>query len=138
VKTIGKALLGITLLLALGFLWLLWDVGMPGDWGLESGYYGHFNRAKHVIEDMPDVAIVDSWQHQDLSLEDFRFLLRVEGTQEVTVSFSENSPQMGERNKERLREFIQREIDANQAAEATWEPPQNWCGDIPTRTCRKR
>ena len=82
------------------------------DYGVESGYYGQFNRAKHVIQEMPNVSIVDHWQHEDVSLEDFGFTLMVDGNRKVGVTFSENSPQMRMRNKKKIREFIQKETDS--------------------------
>ena len=88
---------------ALFVLWLGWQWGSFPDYGVESGYYGQFNRVRHVLEDMPNVTIVDHWQHQDISLEDFGFALMVEGTQNVNVTFSENSPQMRMRSKQKIR-----------------------------------
>jgi hypothetical protein len=112
-KTIRKIVLGVVLLQVLGFLWLLWQLGVFGNWGLESGYYGQFNRVKHVIEEMPGVVIVDHWQHHDVSLEDFGFALLIEGDRKAQVNFTESSPQIKERNKSKLRAFIRKEIDSN-------------------------
>lgn len=44
---------GLVLILALALLWPMWEYGPFGDWGLESGYYGYFNRVKHAVEEMP-------------------------------------------------------------------------------------
>ena len=115
--------LGLTVF-ALGLvgLWALytaWEVGIFPDCGLEIGYYGQYNRVKHVIESMPNVRIVDHWQHHDMSLEDFGFTLVVDGTRKVRVDLHEGSSEMKERNKDRLREFIQRQIDSNQPVERT-------------------
>jgi hypothetical protein len=82
----------------------------------EFGYYGQFNRVKHVIKSMPNVRIVDCWQHRDLTLEDFGFTLLVDGIREVKVKFLDGSPEKKMRRKGRLREFIQEQIDANQPA----------------------
>ena len=97
-------------LVGLGWLWLMWELGRFGDWGWESGYYGQYNRVKHVLEDMPSVQITNQWKHHDVTLEDFGFFLLVDNTNSVRVDFRENSPQMKERNKERIRAFIEEEI----------------------------
>jgi len=97
--------------MALVMLWFLWEIGRFGNWGLESGYYGHYNRVKHVIEKMPDVVITNHWQHHDITLEDFGFYLLVNQTNSVHVNFPENSTQMKERNKSALQFFIEQEIE---------------------------
>lgn len=58
---------------------------MVPDVGSELGYYGQFNRVKHVIEDMPDVRIVDHWKHRDVTLEDFGFTLLVDESRKVDI-----------------------------------------------------
>ena len=95
-------------------LWFLWELGRFGDWGWDSGYYGQFNRVKHVIESMPHVRITNSWKHEDISLEDFGFSLLVNGTNLVHVTFWEGSPQIKERDRRRIREFLERQIGSNQ------------------------
>ncbi len=89
----------------------LW-VALFADHGGEFGYYEHFNRVKHVMEEMPNVTIIDHWQHKDISLEDFGFTLIIEGKRQVEVDFTENSPQMKMRSKSKIREFIQEKIDS--------------------------
>jgi len=101
-------------------LWFLWEFGRFGNWGLESGYYGQFNRARHVIEAMSNVEITNSWMHEDISLEDFGFFLVVNGTNQIRVDFWEGSPQMKERNKRRLWEFVERQIGSNQASQSAF------------------
>ena len=100
----------IAAILAVVWLWLLWELGQFGNWNVEFGYYGQFNRVRHVLETMPNVEIVDNWQHHDITLEDFAFSLLVDGTQTTQVTFSENSPQMKMRDKSRIREFIEKQI----------------------------
>lgn len=103
-------------------LWFLWELGSFGDWGWESGYYGQFNRVKHVIDAMPRVQITNSWMHKDISLEDFGFSLLVNGTDPVHLTFWEGSPQIKERDRHRLREFVERQIGSNQAPQAIGTP----------------
>ena len=94
-------------------LWFLWEVGLLGNWGLESGYYGQFNRVKHVLEEMPNVEITDDWQHNDLTIEDFGFSLVVDEYQNAHITFYEGSPEMKMRDKTHIREFIEQEIKKN-------------------------
>ena len=91
------------MLLGVGWLWLMWEIGELGDWGLESGYYGQFNRVKHVLEAIPHVQVANQWQHHDITLEDFGFYLVVSNDRSVRVDFWENSPQMEERDKAIVR-----------------------------------
>ena len=115
-KTIFKIALALPALVAVVFVgmvgWVMLNLWLP-NYGCEFGYYGQFNRVQHVIEDMPNVDILDHSQHQDVSLEDFGFALMVDGTQKVDVTFSENSTQMRMRSKKKIREFILNEMDSN-------------------------
>jgi hypothetical protein len=52
-------------------------------------YYRHFNRIKAKLEVLPDTKIVDSWQHQDITLEDFGFDLRVRQCPPIRLDFYE-------------------------------------------------
>ena len=100
----------ILFMLGVFCLWFAWEYGLLPNYGLESGYYGQFNRVKHVIESMPNIVIKDYIQHKDVSLEDFSFILLVDGIKEVEVRFWEDSSQMKEKSKTRLREFISEKI----------------------------
>ena len=86
------------------------------DFGWECGYYGQYNRVRHVIEDMPNVRIVRDMQHHDITLEDFGFLLEAndgEGkTWPVVMIFYEFSPEIHEWDKDRIRAIVQKEIDS--------------------------
>ena len=110
---LGSALF-VLVLAGLIVLLAAWQFGGLPDYGWESGYYAQYNRVKHVIESMPNVRIVDHWQHRDLTLEDFGFTLMVDGTREVTISVHDGSPQMAETRKDMVRKVIQMQIDANQ------------------------
>ena len=114
-RSLSLAVLGLTLF---AWVWFLWEFGpFFGNRGCESGYYGQFNRVQHLIKAMPNVEIEKSWLHEDVTLEDFGFTLRVKGT-EVQVVFWEGSPQMKERNKGNLWAFIETQINSNEAIHA--------------------
>jgi hypothetical protein len=100
----------VALSMILFIVWGLWSTGQFGNWGLEWGYYGQFNRVKRVLEEMPNVQITDSWQHHDITLEDFAFSLLVDETRTLQVTFHENSPQMKVRDASRIREFMEEKI----------------------------
>jgi len=67
---------------------------MAGGETWKIGYYGKFNRVLAVMEQIPDVRIVDTWQHHDVTLEDFGFTLVSASGQSTKVNFLEGSPQM--------------------------------------------
>jgi hypothetical protein len=96
-----------------------WQIGLFPNWGLESGYYGQFNRVKHVIESMPRVTIQKEWLHEDLTLEDFGFTLTVEGSNSIDVMFWDGSFQMKTRDKSQIRQYILESINSNNASQAT-------------------
>ena len=102
-------------------LWCAWSWGMFPNIGAESGYYGQFNRVKHVLDEMPQLQVTNDWQHHDITLEDFGFYVVVNGAHSVRVDFWENSPQMKMRDKSRIREFIEEQIkeDSNQQVHGT-------------------
>ena len=102
---------------ALLALWFGWTYGMFPDVGAESGYYGQFNRVKHVIEDMPDVRIIDYWKHRDVTLEDFGFTLLVGESRKVDIRFHDGTPEKKESNKSRLRAIVRSKLDSNNTSE---------------------
>ncbi len=112
-RILKKLALSVLALLPLGLLvlWFGWTYGTFPDVGAESGYYGQFNRVKHVIEDMPDVRIVDHWKHRDVTLEDFGFTLLVSESGRVDISFYDGTPEKNERNKCKLKSIIQKQLD---------------------------
>ena len=98
---------------ALLALWFGWTYGMLPDVGSEFGYYGPFNRMKHVIEEMPDVRIVDHWKHRDLTLEDFGFTLLVDESQKVDIQFLDGTSEKNERDKARLERIVRSQLESN-------------------------
>ena len=123
-KTVFKIIVAVPAVVAVLVIlfigWFAFYFLLP-DMGLEFGYYGQFNRVKHVIEDMPGTVIIDHWQHQDVTLEDFGFSVRLSDGRVVKIDFQENSPQMKERSKSRLRDFIQDQIYATGANDTETE-----------------
>jgi hypothetical protein len=54
---------------------------------IEIGYYGYYRRVQRVIKTIPDVTIVKTWQHRDISLESFSFTLQRPNEKTVEVMF---------------------------------------------------
>jgi hypothetical protein len=106
---------------ASGCLWfVVWSVhqlGFVGNLGMESGYYGQFNRVRNTIREMPDVVILNQWQHKDVTLEDFGFKLLADGL-EVDAGFGENTPIMAERDKAKTRAYILQHVQSKRQAES--------------------
>lgn len=75
-----------SLVLVLVFLGLV-KLGVFGNLGLDVGYFGEFNRVEDRLEAIEQVAIVDSWQHQDVTLEDFGFTLALPSGRRVELVF---------------------------------------------------
>jgi hypothetical protein len=73
---------------------------------VEIGYYGYYNRVQRIIKTIPDVAIVDTWQHTDISLESFSFTLRRSNGKPVRVMFQENTPAMAFSDDRKIRDYI--------------------------------
>jgi len=119
-KELLPALAALLLLLGVFALYVVQPYVGSENSDSEFGYYGQYNRVKHVIESTPNVRIVARWRHKDLTLEDFGFTLLRDGTHELQVNVYQDSPERKTRRKSRLRELIQRQIDANQRPE-TWQ-----------------
>jgi hypothetical protein len=98
-------------------------LGIGGNVGAEVGYYGQFNRVKHVLQAMPNVEIVSDWKHHDLTLEDFGFVVLVNGSQRVHVMFHEGTPEMNETDKVRLRQIIELAIAKDNVTRLLLTPP---------------
>ncbi|RYD84981.1 MAG: hypothetical protein EOP84_03925 [Verrucomicrobiaceae bacterium] len=80
--------------------------GMAGGQTWTIGYYGKFNRVRKIIEKMPDVRITDSWQHHDITLEDFGFTIIAPSGALAKADFFENSPQMSFTRAEDIEAFV--------------------------------
>jgi hypothetical protein len=114
-RVLGLVLAGFVLLVL--FLLYAGLFGPFGDTGSEYGYYGQYNRVKHPIQAMPNVKIVARLRHDDTVLERFGFTLLMDGTRLVQVNASIHRPEWRTWNKSRLRELIQKQIDANRPPE---------------------
>ena len=115
------------------FCVMLWDLGVFGNWGSESGYYGDFNIVKHVIDEMPSVQITNQWQHRDMSIESFGFTILVDHTNLVQVDFIENSTRMAETNRERIRAYVEEDIKKARTTGRTVLRPGPTTGRSPFR-----
>lgn len=103
---------------ALLALWFGWTYGFVPDVGSEFGYYGQFNRVKHVIEDMPDVRIVDHWKHRDVTLEDFGFTVLVDESRRADIQFWDGTPEKNERNKALLKDIVRTQLESSKRVES--------------------
>jgi hypothetical protein len=59
-----------------------------------------------VIKSIPDVAIVDTWQHTDLTIESFGFTLRQANGKPVEVRFRESTPAMDFSDDRQIRDYV--------------------------------
>lgn len=90
-KSYTKYWLGLASLVAsLSVLTLLLDcIGFGPNLGLPFGYYGKFNRVLSHVEANPDLEVVQTTLHRDLSLEDFYITVRTQDGHEVRLQFEE-------------------------------------------------
>lgn len=96
----------ITPLIVVLLLWAYSSVPIKASWA-EFGYYGHFNQVQRIIRSMPELRIVDSFQHHDVIMEDFSFIVdRQDGTR-VQICFWEGTPQMKLRRDREIQDFIE-------------------------------
>ena len=54
-----------------------------------AGYYAEFNAVREQLEAIPDVTIVNTWQHKDLTLEDCGVTLKVRECPLIQINFYE-------------------------------------------------
>ena len=118
-KIIDKAIIGIIILLSLDVAAIIalmqllqFTFFATENYGREFGYYGQFNRILHVIEDLPDVEVVEYWYNEDLTLEDFQYTIRVENKYRITIYFPDGSPEKYETDREKIREYVYQKINA--------------------------
>lgn len=78
----------------------------------EFGYFGRFNRVKNVLQSMPGVEIVDTWQHQDVTLEDFSFTILLHGTHQQKLMFWEKDIKKLPRRKAALRQHLEQRMES--------------------------
>ena len=64
------------------------QIGLLGDVGLCFGYYGDFNIAKQAIQNPGCVDSIEYSRHEDLTLEDFHFKVRIKSGRIVRVWFT--------------------------------------------------
>jgi hypothetical protein len=96
------------LLLAAGF-WV-WNFAPIKNPAIEFGYYGRFHKAQRVISEIPGARIVDSWKHEDISLEDFGFTISLEGKEPKRVDFWDGTPVKENGDDEEIRAHVLAEL----------------------------
>ena len=84
--------------------------GMVGGENWTIGYYGKFNRVRHAIEQMPGLRVVDTWQHHDVTLEDFSFTVVALSGQTNKIVFGEGTPQMSLSKPKDIEAFVRENI----------------------------
>ena len=119
-KLVGTGIATVMLVLCFFLLagWI-YESDYTKNRGLEHGYYGKYNRVKHVLETMPDVQIVGDWLHKDISLEDFGFSILVNDSLSVQINFPDDSYQKNLHEKSKIRAYIRSRISEEQLIQAT-------------------
>jgi len=112
--SLGRVILGLILvpIFALAMLWCYALGPFEADW-IEFGYYGQFNQVQRIIRGMPELKILDHWQHHDISMEDFGFEVEMRSGEKRWINFYEKSPQMKLSDDEPIRKFIQSQLVIN-------------------------
>lgn len=98
------------LLLAAGF-WV-WNYAPIKDAAIEFGYYGRFHKAQRVISEIPGARILDSWTHEDISLEDFGFTISLEGEEPKRVDFLDGTPVKEYGDDPEIRAYVLAELES--------------------------
>jgi hypothetical protein len=112
----GLALLVLVVVLCFCTYWSYWSWSSKTNDGATHGYYGEFNRVASALESIPGVVITDSWQHKDVTLEDFGFQMRSGDTEDIHLRFHEGNDVVKLRGRElvrKLQTMIEQEEPAN-------------------------
>jgi len=64
-------------------------MGVGPNLGLPFGYYGRFNRILARVQASPDIEVLRTTLHRDLSLEDFYIRVRTKDQGELRLRFEE-------------------------------------------------
>jgi len=99
------ALLILVVFLSFFAYWSYWIWSSKTNDGATHGYYGEFNRVAAALESIPGVVITDSWQHKDLTLEDFGFQVRSGDTEVIHLRFHEGNDVVRLKGSELAREL---------------------------------
>lgn len=86
----------LAFLLHIGAIYTPWKVG----------YWGKYNQVRAVIAQIDGLQIIDTWTHQDITLEDFGFTVVDRAGRRWQLDFHENSPQMRLRTDEEIARYI--------------------------------
>ncbi|WP_299490669.1 hypothetical protein [Acaryochloris sp. IP29b_bin.137] len=104
VRTLVRLICGATTISILG-IWLYVFAPITAPW-VEFGYYGKFNQVRRIIQETPNLTIIDQWQHRDITLEDFGFTVRRPDGSTVQINFYERSEQMKLSSDDDIRDYI--------------------------------
>lgn len=104
IRIIVRLICGFTTLSIFG-IWLYAFAPITAPWA-EFGYYGKFHQVQRIIREMPELTIIDQWQHRDVSLEDFGFTVQRKDGSTAQIDFLENSDQMRLSSDEEIRNYI--------------------------------
>lgn len=65
------------------------QIGLGPNLGLPFGYYGKYNRVLAHVEADPDLEVIRTTLHRDMTLEDFYITVRTQERHEVRLRFEE-------------------------------------------------
>lgn len=90
-----KGIVALLILVALGTLavyrvhkFLTWE-HKNGRW-YHYGYWDEYLNISNALATLPGVYILGTWCNEDLTLEEFGFYLKVDGTESIHIDFSED------------------------------------------------
>lgn len=104
VRILVRLMCGFTILSIFG-IWLYAFAPITAPWA-EFGYYGKFHQVQRIIREMPELSIIDQWQHRDVSLEDFGFTVQRKDGSTTQIDFYDHSDQMRLSSDEDIRNYI--------------------------------
>lgn len=87
------------------------EMGPLAGSAVDFTYYSKFHHNRKIIEATPGWTITNDWKHEDVTLEDFGFTVRIESGKVAEVDFYEYSPQMDLSGESEIRDFARREIE---------------------------
>ena len=97
------SLAALLVLMAGAWVWKCAPIKNPA---IEFGYYGRFHKVQRIISQIPGARILDSWKHEDISLEDFGFTVSLASGEPKRVDFWEGTPVKETGNDEEIRDYV--------------------------------
>jgi hypothetical protein len=95
---------------AAAVLYGLLTIGVGGNFGVEIGYYGLFNRVKRIFDESTEWKVKKSWVHEDISLEDFAFTLENNKGERVQLDFRESEIKGLPTDEKLLRAYVWKKV----------------------------